>query len=273
MTILSTFRLDPYIPVTIKKFSAGEVQVTLDLEDQEHKGHIEIHANLKCSDGIIALAQIKDILDDWVRGTNPLMPIVLVMPYVPYARQDRAMVDGDAFSLKVFTNIINALNFDEICILDPHSDVTPALLNKCTIYTQAQSLSTLVKDKYDAIVSPDGGALKKIYQCAKAIGVTSIIKADKERCVETGKILSTTYRGDVAGKKLLIVDDICDGGFTFINLAKLLKENGATQVDLFVSHGIFSKGLDVLKPYIDHVHTHVSWVPAQGDFLSAYFHI
>lgn len=77
----------------------------------------------------------------------------------------------------------------------------------------------------------------------------------KNRDVRDGKILSTDFIGNVVDKHCVIVDDIIDGGYTFIELAKILKNKGAKTVYLVVSHGIFSKGIDELKIHIDGVYT------------------
>lgn len=259
MTMLSQFSLNNGYEVETKIFSGGEVQVTLKpMFHAKSSGSnvICLLAHLKCANGIIALAQIKQILN----RDFPDSKIYLIMPYVPYARQDRAMVKGDAFSLKVFANLLNSLKFDCVEITDPHSDVTPALIDNVHVIEQHKCYVLAgLNGAYDAIVSPDGGALKKIYKAANALDIWDVIEASKNRDVATGKIITTYFTGDVAGKNLLIVDDICDGGFTFIKLAEVLKAGGAKQVDLYVTHGIFSKGIEVLTPFIDNVYCQYSW--------------
>ena len=100
----------------------------------------------------------------------------------------------------------------------------------------------------------DAGAEKRVWNIAKEINAHDVILASKIRNVETGKIIHTSINGDVKGKTCIIIDDIIDGGATFIYLAQLLKKNGANKVYLIVSHGIFSKGLDVLKD-LDGIYT------------------
>jgi len=80
--------------------------------------------------------------------------------------------------------------------------------------------------------------------------------------------LSTRFNGNAKGKNLVIVDDICDGGRTFIELARVLKEKGANKVALYVTHGIFSQGLDVLKEHIDHVYCVHAFNAERSDFLT-----
>jgi len=86
-------------------------------------------------------------------------------------------------------------------------------------------------------------------------GVPEVIQAHKVRNLKTGEIIKTEVLGNVEGKNVLIADDICDGGRTFIELAKVLKNEGALEVSLFITHGIFSKGLDVFTGLIEHIYT------------------
>ena len=90
-------------------------------------------------------------------------------------------------------------------------------------------------------VIPDAGANKKTAKIASYFGHSSFIRADKLRNLSTGDILETVVYGDVVGN-ITIVDDLCDGGKTFIELAKVLKQKGAEKINLYVTHGIFSKG-------------------------------
>ena len=94
-------------------------------------------------------------------------------------------------------------------------------------------------------------------------GEPEVIQAQKMRNLKTGEIIKTEILGDVKGKKVLIADDICDGGRTFIELAKVLKNKGAVEVSLFITHGIFSKGLEVFEGLIDAIYTTDSFRAAE----------
>ncbi len=177
--------------------------------------------------------------------------IQLLMPYFPGARQDRVMVQGEPLSAKVYANIINSQNYEKVYILDPHSDVTPALIDRCVVVTNEQFiksvLETIASDV--SLVFPDSGASKK-YQYL-ALG-RSTIECKKKRDVSTGALSGfEIVSGDPTGKHCLIVDDICDGGATFVGINAALKAAGALTTRLAVSHGIFSKGLDVLSCFAD----------------------
>lgn len=183
--------------------------------------------------------------------------IRLVAGYVPYGRQDRVTTPGTGFGLKMFADVINTARFDEVIVIDPHSAVTAELINNVQVippeaameFFPKNQLQGLVKDLI--IVAPDKGAVDRATRCAQALGVSTdrIIYATKERDPATGWLKTTGISGYVfqPTDELLFIDDICDGGATFLELAKYLKEQGlVTEPSLYVTHGIFSKGLDEL---------------------------
>ena len=106
------------------------------------------------------------------------------------------------------------------------------------------------------VVSPDAGAYKKIFKTCENVGFKGgLVLCNKVRNLSTNEIIKITFDGDVEGKNCVIIDDICDGGRTSIELGKQLKEKGASRVFLFVTHGIFSYGEEPLMGIIDHVYT------------------
>jgi ribose-phosphate pyrophosphokinase len=184
--------------------------------------------------------------------------IQLFMAYVPYARQDRVCNPGESLSVKVVADFINNLCFDAVCIIDPHSDVASALFNNVVVIEQsvcAERLARLVGET-TVLVSPDAGANKKVFKFAQKGGFAEVIRADKVRDLATGNIIETkVYSENVGDKDFLIVDDICDGGRTFIELAKQLRKLTTGKISLFVTHGIFSAGTKVFDGIIDTVYT------------------
>ena len=102
--------------------------------------------------------------------------------------------------------------------------------------------------KSDVVCYPDNGAKSKYTTIYNLLHPT--IYGCKDRNPKTGSINNVSIdinNVDIKNKNVMIIDDICDGGATFINLAKELKKYYVNRVDLFVSHGIFSKGIEVLK--------------------------
>lgn len=192
----------------------------------------------------------------------------LKIPYFPAARQDRVCVKGEPLSVKVYADLINAMKFDSVTVFDPHSDVTPALINNVKVvdntnfvYDVISSQNYLDSMKRSVLVSPDAGSNKKVANVAKYLFKRvlnlPVIRADKLRNVATGEIIETTvYADDLSGKECYIVDDICSKGGTFCALAKVLKEKGASKVYLLVSHYEGTANLRILKESgIDHVFT------------------
>ena len=174
------------------------------------------------------------------------------IPYFPAARQDRVMIPGEPLSVKVYADIINSLNLNRIQVFDPHSEVTPALLNNCEVVTNYDFIQQVIKTIGNDVllISPDGGALKKIYKVSEYLEGVEVIECSKSRDVKTGKLSGfKVYSDDLQGKDCLIVDDICDGGGTFIGLAQELKNKNAGNLYLAVSHGIFNKGFESLQVF------------------------
>jgi ribose-phosphate pyrophosphokinase len=122
---------------------------------------------------------------------------------------------------------------------------------------------TAIDNKNDAqericLVSPDAGAYKKIFDVAKEFGINRIITANKVRDIKTGNIIRTEVPtlDQHADLKYVIIDDICDGGRTFVELAKAMKESRPTaKIYLIVTHGIFSAGFDTLNQYFEGIYT------------------
>ena len=138
---------------------------------------------------------------------------------------------------------------------DPHSEVTPALLDNCQVVDNHSFVQDVCAELSDdlLLISPDGGALKKIYKTAAFLGGKyPVIECSKSRDVKTGSSVGfQVYADDLQGRDCLIVDDICDGGGTFNGLAQALKDKNAGKLYLAISHGIFSKGFETLSQYFE----------------------
>ncbi len=178
----------------------------------------------------------------------------LFLPYFPAARQDRFMQPGEALTVKVYSDLINNLNFKEVTIFDPHSDVTPALLDRVKVISNQAFVEQCVASLTSyVLVSPDAGALKKTYKLAQHLGV-DYIECSKKRNPVNGQLSDVhIYAPLLQGQTCVVVDDICDGGATFLQLAKALRQQGAGSLILMVSHGIFSRGFEALKIYYDQI--------------------
>ena len=198
----------------------------------------DISWEFKSESEFFHLAQLKALLDLYKKRST------LEIHYLPYARQDKDVANNATFALRPFANLLNSLKFDEIQIHDPHSLVATECIHNAQAIYPVDKVNQIVKlTRAEAICYPDKGARTKysrIYQHASLYG-------EKLRDQQTGRITSYEVFGDPKNKNILIVDDICDGGATFILLSRELLSKGASDVNLFVTHGIFSKGLDEIR--------------------------
>jgi len=179
---------------------------------------------------------------DWLRRTcGERIPIALHLPYLPNARMDRIKGSNENFSLKVFCGLLNSLGFCEVQVYNVHSTVSEALINNIISLSPAQDIKLLLdRVKPDVIFFPDEGACKR-YSDLSIIKESNIPVAFgiKKRDWKTGNILGLsvmTDGTDLTGKRVLIIDDICSAGGTFKFSAIKLKELGAKEVFLYISH-------------------------------------
>jgi len=228
--------------------------------------------------------QIKSRLNNWldlelitcavaVLRELEVEDIHLYIPYVVGARSDRKFSEGSSNYLKnVICPTINTLKCKTVMVLDPHSDCLEMGIKNFKKESNLELCWFAFKEIYGPgnigpftdsnfiLVSPDAGASKKIFKIAEEIGFTGdIITCSKDRDVN-GKLTKTVVPYDktlgTTDKDLIIIDDICDGGATFINIAKTIKESEMFygKIYLIVTHGIFSKGFEELKQYFDGIY-------------------
>ncbi|MGI3448086.1 ribose-phosphate diphosphokinase [Citrobacter arsenatis] len=263
------------------------VKLTLTLDDQAYAVASGVFPDgagwLKVTDTLPSFARLMRIRAVAMRDMNDFMLLAqlveavrhqtdvlvshLELPWLPWARQDRHMVAGDSFALKVFASHLNTLKFDKVKVLDPHSDAAAAAIDnlvaigqeRCLL--QSATLPHLFQQNALMLVAPDAGALKKIDTVARAAGVEEYAILSKKRDVASGKLTGfALMAGDVRGRDLLIVDDLCDAGGTFIGSAQVLRDACARSVSLYVTHGLFSKGIEHLFANgIDAIYTTTSF--------------
>ncbi len=188
----------------------------------------------------------------------------LFLPYLPYGRADRQFSNTGNNGMDTFLFNLEDLFFDTVVVVDPHNpkaviDYFKLLSgSEVEVITQLQALKTTAQqfhidiNQYDAIIAPDKGAVAKAQEIADYYELP-LICCTKERDPATGKLSNPVVNGDVSGKKLLIVDDLGDALGTFIQLATELQKQVPAQIDLYVTHLIACKGLDILEGKIDNV--------------------
>jgi ribose-phosphate pyrophosphokinase len=197
----------------------------------------------------------REILDLFaLRQLLPKAMLDLYMPYLPYARQDKEPSNEATFNLYTFAHLINRLQAHQVTVFDAHN---PRLCRRLipgfeNIWALNFHRTVLDSSRPDVIVFPDQGARDRYAE--NFANWPDILIMDKMRDQATGEILGVRVACEVGRTKdrgkYLIVDDICDGGATFLAVGDVIRarnERATAQVDLCVSHGIFSRSRERLR--------------------------
>lgn len=243
--------------IRISEDSFDPVRYEENITGPAFDGCVMVTVRVSSSDDIVKIMLIADAL----KRFRVVRKISLCMPFVPYARQDHIVAPGEALSLKVIARMINSCGFDEVIVFDPHSDVTAALIDNVRVHSNQEFVEKVLEGKSDYwLASPDAGAYKKIGKLADKLGYQrQIISCGKVRDpnpANKGNILGMSVPNvDLEGKDVYIIDDIVEGGRTFITLAKELRKQNVGKVYLVVSHGVFSQGDEEMKEHLDGIFT------------------
>ncbi|ANA49232.1 ribose-phosphate pyrophosphokinase [Pseudomonas phage phiPMW] len=258
-----------WIEVKLKQFKDGSMNVDIQQTTTEIReryitvaiqfGDKEL-TGYSMNDMIVALGLTMDALKrHFTRGYYNLM-----MPYAPYARQDRPCSPGEAFSARFAAQMINAMGFDTVCILDAHSGVLSGVYNNLYETEQYKVFKEIYNDWSDVyIVAPDMGAVKKANKLFSEVGAAGVLVCDKKRDMKSIEITGYEIVSKVNHnmEKFLVLDDICDGGRTFLKAHEAIcdavreAKGFAQRIDLAVTHGLFTFGVDVVANEFNNVYT------------------
>lgn len=270
--MITVFSDNKEIPVNKVEFSDRAITFKLDkLEKQPRYIHINVCPSTPVNQIREEITMVVSSIQQFYKSSTLKglrFPVTLDMPYVGYGRADRCFEVGNPTTpLFTFLTFLDKMGFDKINMKDLHNpsvledwyfrplDTTTNFYNKPQLECFKESLPYDFNEEYTFVVAPDKGAMDKASTIAEHLAV-DIVFAGKKRCIETGRILETTLPEDIdlKGAKVLIPDDIFDGGFTFIKLAEKLKERGVKEIHLYITHIIASKGLNYLTGLIDKVY-------------------
>lgn len=245
----------------IKKFNDGQVTAKIN-----EKGNLHVKIRGNSYEDLFRIASIKEAWDA-ENILNKTATAILTIYCLIGQRSDRRFSQKESFDLKVIANFINSMGFDKVEILHPHSSISLALIDNSVELKSYE----FVRKAYNAIgnpilISPDAGAYKTTHEIAEKLKA-DLIPSNKVRIAGVPKI---TIQGAVKNKECLIVDDLADGGRTFNFLAKELKNQGATKVFLYVTHGQFNYGFDELKENINHIYCTNSYKDISDDFVTQF---
>ncbi len=245
------------IPYTMKVFAGGEVQVKLgklpvDFNNTKNEGYIVIDGLIKSSDMYMEFVMLCDAIHRICQCS-----IIADLHYLPYARQDRVCSPGEAFALSQFISGLRSVPVRDFMFDDIHSKVANDLfkVNGIDFYNRNQTdlFSNALRGSEVTLVSPDKGSRDKVLDVACYSGGSSVEIYNKVRDPNTGRIESVELLEDIDGinfikdNDCLILDDICDGGRTFVPIIEDLIVRGAKSVNLCVTHAILPYGIKALK--------------------------
>lgn len=254
-------------------FPAGEAHIKR--EDRRGLEPIEIAILQSSPDSIHDDLFHLAMWNDYVLRENVDLPSearsmrVVLIPYFPGARADR----GLPFGLGVYADFIRDLGLNQIVIFDPHSGMTGD-----TLHAAADKLSFVyphdvlsANTEYAGIIAPDKGAVARAQAVADKMGIP-LYTAEKTRNFETGKLsgyeldMPSDRKSKHLTERFLVVDDICDGGGTFVLLSDAFhKIRPEGELDLYVSHGVFSgKAFDNLNAGYTMIATTNSYNPLRS---------
>jgi len=264
------------VPYTKVKYPDGQVSIQIPTNMIEHlpiPDEVLIKTRMNSYEDVFSIISAADALRSWgVRDVSLFIACFLTQ------RSDREFIPGHSFDLWEMCEIIKQQHFKTITVFHPHSDVLPALLktrlNQVKIldnkqYVQLAIANVELKHNTKAVlVSPDAGAFKWVFKLADKLQ-RECVSGNKSRDLVTGDI-TTRIHADIKGRICIIVDDYCDGGRTFIQLATELKAQGAAAVYLYTSHGLYSNGFDTMKEIIDGAYTTNSINDEANNFLTRF---
>jgi ribose-phosphate pyrophosphokinase len=221
--------------VVFESFPNGETLLKADSLPEKMTTIRGISFKYENDSDLIKLMLLKNFIDS--KHCANFIPLTIY--YMPYSRMDRTE-NGSPFTLKYVADFINGLGFKTVKIVEPHSDVTPALVNNSeSVYVNFDLIEQVKKevgfdDELDYLMFPDAGAGKRYSKMKNK----NVIIGNKVRDFETGKITEMSLQSefDSSSEKVIIVDDLSSYGGTFVMSAEALRKEGFKEIYLLVAH-------------------------------------
>ena len=243
---ISKYLKNKLVNSSIKKFADGEIYIEINENIRGNSIFIIQSVSSPANDNLMELLLCIDALK-----RSSAKNITAVIPYFGYARQDRKVVPRTSISAKLVSNLITKSGADRVVTLDLHSgqiqgffDIPVDNLFATPIF--ARHIKKKIKTNNMVCVAPDVGGTARARALGKLLNIGLAI-VDKRRPAP-GKSEVMNVIGNVNNKTCIIVDDIIDSGGTIVNAAKLLKQKGAKDVHVYVSHGVLSgNAVDKIK--------------------------
>ena len=235
---ISKFLKTKLVHSSIRKFSDGEIFIEVKENIRGNSIFIVQSVSSPANDNLMELLLCIDALK-----RSSAKNITAVIPYFGYARQDRKVAPRTSISAKLVSNLITKAGADRVVTVDLHAgqiqgffDIPVDNLFSTPIF--ARHIKKNIKSKNMICVAPDVGGTERARALGKTLNVGLAI-VDKRR-PKPGQSQVMNIIGNVKGKTCIIVDDIIDSGGTIVNAAKALKDRGAKDVYVYITHGVLS---------------------------------
>lgn len=225
-------KIDNYI-IKINKFPDGTPRINIDFSKLSKNKYNTVTWLYESNDELMYLIMIKRWMDEHGREGY------LKLPYIPNARMDRTKDFSEVFTLKYFCEVINNLHFQQVYVLDAHSDVSTALLNNCAKEDPKKYVDKVISKigmRNLVLYFPDSGASKKYSDLFPEL---PWCYGEKKRDWKTGKILGLDIRTngiDLSNKAVLMIDDIIAYGGSLYYSAEELKKHGVIEIYAYATH-------------------------------------
>ena len=235
---IAKFLKSKLVNSSIRKFADGEIYIEINENIRGNSIFIIQSVSSPANDNLMELLLCIDALK-----RSSAKNITAVIPYFGYARQDRKVVPRTSISAKLVSNLITKAGADRVVTVDLHAgqiqgffDIPVDNLFATPIF--ARHIKKKIKSKKIICVAPDVGGTERARALGKLLNVGLAI-VDKRR-PKPGKSQVMNVIGNVKDQTCIIVDDIIDSGGTIVNAAKALKNRGAKEVFVYITHGVLS---------------------------------
>ena len=243
---ISKFLKTKLVHSSIRKFSDGEIYIEIKENIRGNSIFLIQSVSSPANDNLMELLLCIDALK-----RSSAKNITAVIPYFGYARQDRKVAPRTSISAKLVSNLITKAGADRVVTVDLHAgqiqgffDIPVDNLFATPIF--AKHIKKNITNKNLVCVAPDVGGVERARALSKKLNAGLAI-VDKRRPAP-GKSKVMNIIGNIKGKNCLITDDIIDSGGTIVNAAKALKDKGAKDVYVYVTHGVLSgKAVDLIN--------------------------
>jgi len=232
--------------VGCRTFLFPDKQPHINIDGVDENNEVQVICSITDANNLLLLLQCSNALDNLFAKKKEL-----VIPYLMGARFDRLMQKGDSVDLKVVANLINGCGFEKVYLYDVHSDTATVLIENSINISNAELVEQYTKE--DAIlICPDAGAVKKVGKYFELnSNIKDVVYCNKSRDLSNGNITLKVLESEKCeGRNCVIIDDLCDGGGTFLAIASQIKPKHLT---LIVTHGVFSKGFEIFKGVFDEI--------------------